>query len=58
VEVTPGVGAVDDHGRELRILPDDLVADGWREGVAVLLDPVPELAGKERLRGRVSCPPI
>src|SRR5262249_57473095 len=54
VEVAPGVRAVDDHRRELRILPDDLVADGGFEGVPVLVDPVPELAGEERLRGRIS----
>src|SRR5262249_52538566 len=31
VEVAPGVRAVDDHRRELRVLPDDLVADGRLE---------------------------
>src|SRR6266566_5493007 len=54
VEVAPGVRAVDDHRRELRVLPDDLVADGGLEGVAVLVDPVPELARDERLRDRIS----
>src|SRR4030095_9596156 len=47
VEVAPPVRAADDHGGELRVLPDDLVADGWLEARPVLLDPPPPVRAAE-----------
>src|SRR6266403_6412189 len=49
VEVSARIRAADDHRRELRVFPDDLVADRWLEGVAVVLDPPPEVERGERL---------
>src|SRR2546421_7569112 len=43
VEVSARIRAADDHRRELRVFPDDLVADRWLEGMAVVLDPPPEV---------------
>src|SRR3989442_1997389 len=57
VEVAARVRPADDHGRELRILPDDLVAHGRLERVAVLLDPAPEGERRQRLHDRTSTTP-
>src|SRR6185295_18896726 len=51
VEVAPTVRAADDHGGELRVLPDHLVADGRLEARPVLLDPSPQVRADERSHG-------
>src|SRR5688572_4958511 len=49
VEIASRVRSADDHGGELRVFPDDLVADRWLERLAMLLDPVPEAGRHQRL---------
>src|SRR5258706_14787842 len=49
VEVSARIRTADDHRRELRVFPDDLVADRWLEGMAAVLAPPPQVARGERL---------